>query len=74
MVQVSGTSIPQAISSSLETQVLYDRSANTLTVFVNGEKQLEFDEVDPALRSGDSIALRSLGATVEFTELSVKTK
>ncbi len=74
LVQLASVTIPQPITSVVETKVHYNRSANQLTVYVNGDQALIYDGVDSALRSGDSLALRALGGTVEFTELSVKTK
>lgn len=71
MVQVASVSIPERIDSSLNTEVLYNRSESTISVYVNGEKRIDY-KVQLPLRRGDSLVLRTLGATVEFGDLYVK--
>ncbi len=71
MVQVASVSIPERIDSSLNTEVLYNRSESTISVYVNGEKRIDY-KVQLPLRRGDSLVLRTLGATVDFSDLYVK--
>ena len=71
MVQLASVSIPDAASASNKVEVLYDKSNRMITVWVNGDLRLNY-EVDTALHSGDSVALRSLNGPVEFTGFSVK--
>ena len=71
MVQLASIMIPQSITSSMKTEVLFDRSAKTLTVYIAGAEVISIEE-ETSLWSGDSIALRTLGGIVEFTGLTVK--
>ncbi len=74
MTQIASVSIPESIESELDVQVYYNRSQNALVAYVNGEERLEYYEVDPAIWSGADLALRTLGARVEFSGFSVKEK
>jgi len=71
MIQIASVSIPERIDSSLNTEVLYNSSDGTISVYVNGVKRIDYRVQSPLVR-GDSIILRSLGATTEFTDLYVK--
>ena len=71
MFQMASAAITDSISSVNSTVVLYDPAAGTLTVSVNGTEYLHVPVKSP-IRTGDSIALRSLGTTV-FTNLKVST-
>jgi hypothetical protein len=73
MVQIGSVAIPESISSELDTEVIYDRTKRTISVFVNGKKRLEQVVEDP-IWSGDSVALRTLGAGVTFTRGYIKVK
>ena len=73
MIQVASVSIPDVISSTNQTEVLYDRSKGKIDVRVNGEKYLDY-EVSMPLSRGNNIALRTLGSGVVFTQLTVKAK
>lgn len=72
MVQMASVSIPDSIDSTLTTDVRYDQAAKTIRVAVNGVERLVCF-VDTPLESGDTIALRTLGGPVEFTDLTVRT-
>jgi hypothetical protein len=74
MIQVASVSISESIFSSLKVDVYYDRSKNVIAAYVNGDKKLEFKEVDSAIWNGSKIALRTLGGEVEFSNFAVKTR
>lgn len=71
MIQVASISIPERIDSSMNTEVLYNSSDGIISVYVNGIKRIDYKVQSPIVR-GNSIVLRSLGATAEFTDLYVK--
>ncbi len=73
MVQLASVTIPQSITSTLTTEVLYNRETGEITLFVNGQKELSLI-VESPIYSGNKIALRTLGGPVEFTDLEVKTQ
>ena len=74
MAQIASVRIPESILSSVKVDVLYNRSANVIAAFVNGEKKLEIKEIDSAIWSGNKVAFRSLGGEVEFSSFTVKTR
>ncbi len=74
MIEVASVSIPESIHSTLAVDVYYDKSSNLIAAYVNGSKKLEFKEVDPALRSGNKVAFRTLGGEVEFSGFTIKTR
>jgi len=74
MIEVASVSIAESILSSLAVDVYYDKSSNLIAAYVNGSKKLEFKEVDPALRSGNKVAFRTLGGEVEFSGFTIKTR
>jgi hypothetical protein len=73
MVQIGSVAIPESISNELNTEVIYDRTKRTISVFVNGVKRLEQVVEDP-IWSGDTVALRTLGGGVTFTRGYIKVK
>ena len=73
MIQIASVKIPNAISATNTTSVLYDKSAGSVVVSVGGRRQLIHEVSTPLLR-GTKIALRALGAPVQFTNLNVKAK
>jgi len=71
MIQLASVKIPSAINSTINTEILYDKSAGKIYVSVNGENVLTFNPGFPIV-SGNKIAFRTLGGPVQFTELKVK--
>ncbi len=74
MIEVASVSISESITSSLSVDVYYNKSRNVLAAYVNGNKKLEFKEVDPALMSGNKVVFRTLGSEVEFSGFTIKTR
>ncbi len=72
MVQMASATIADSVNSVNSTDVLYDPSAGTITVSVNGTEYLSVAVKSP-IRRGSSIALRALGSAI-FSDLTVKTK
>lgn len=73
MVQIASVAIPESIANELDTEVVYDRTKRTITVWVNGEQRLQQAVQDP-IWSGEAIALRTLGQGVTFTRGYIKVK
>jgi hypothetical protein len=71
MIQLASTAVPTSIATSIKTDVLYDRNAKTITVMVNGNQVLSMPVFSPISR-GDKVVLRTSGAPIQFTDLSVK--
>ena len=71
MIQVASVTIPDAISSTNQTDILYDKDRGNISVRVNGDRYLDY-EVSMPLARGNKIALRTLGSGVVFTQLTVK--
>ncbi len=73
MVQVASAAIPQSIASRHTVRVLYSRTTGEATMWVD-EVQIATYPFDSPLRRGSEVVLRSLGAPVEFTGLTVKSR
>ena len=66
---LASRSIDQSLSSPLTLEALY-QSNGMVTLLVGGEEQLSLN-LGSTIDAGDSIALRSLGGPVEFTQVYV---
>jgi hypothetical protein len=73
MIQLASVGIPEAIGTELTTEVLYNPSARTIAVSVNGLQRLEY-QLDDAILYGDKAALRCLGGPVDFYAFSMKVR
>lgn len=74
MIQTASMVVPYSIESRNETEVLYDRSAGKVTVWVNGVQFIEMNiPSSEKIYSGSKVALRALGKAT-FLDFTVKTK
>lgn len=70
MIQIASANIGMDLTQPVNTEVVYNKDAKTIEVYVNGEITITQD-VDP-IASGDSLAARTLGGGVEFSAFYVK--
>lgn len=70
MIQIASANIGMDLTQPVNTEVVYNKDAKTIEVYVNGE--LTITQVVDPIASGDSMAARTLGAGVEFSAFYVK--
>ena len=73
MVQLDSVAIPEQISSTLGVEATYDRSSGTITVSVNDVARLTYTVAFPIQR-GTSVALRTLGGPIAFSDVYVRAR
>jgi hypothetical protein len=71
MIQLASASVADSIFKSNKVDILYSKTAGTISVMVNGKAVLTQSVVAP-LASGTKVAFRTLGGPVDFANFSVK--